>query len=168
LGAVFIHTNRPAQGIAECERALTLDRNLGMAHGYIGFAKSFMGRGEETEAHIQEALRLSPRDAYANVWLFWLAEAKLQLGADEEVITSLRRAIEVNRNFPFLHFYLAGALAQLGRVEDARAVAQIAHSLDPTFTINRFRAAMPSDNHRYLAGRDRIIEGMRKAGVAEA
>ena len=28
LGCVQIYTNRAAQGIAECERALALDRNL--------------------------------------------------------------------------------------------------------------------------------------------
>ncbi len=29
---------------------------------FIGAAKFFIGRGAETEAHILEALRLSPRD----------------------------------------------------------------------------------------------------------
>jgi tetratricopeptide (TPR) repeat protein len=32
-------TNRAAQAITECERALTLDRNLASAHAEIGFAK---------------------------------------------------------------------------------------------------------------------------------
>ena len=31
----------------------------------FGIAKHLLGRSEETEAHIQEALRLSPRDAVA-------------------------------------------------------------------------------------------------------
>jgi tetratricopeptide (TPR) repeat protein len=65
LGYVQIQTNRALQGIAECERALALDRNLAGAHAMIGFAKSLIGRGEETEAHVQEALRLSPRDTFA-------------------------------------------------------------------------------------------------------
>ena len=65
LGHVQIFTNRAAQGIAECEQALALDRNLANAHAYIGRAKYLLGRGEETEAHVQEALRLSPRDTEA-------------------------------------------------------------------------------------------------------
>ena len=48
-----------AAGIAECEHALQLDRNLADAHFLIGVAKVFIGRAEETEAHIAEALRLS-------------------------------------------------------------------------------------------------------------
>jgi TolB-like protein/class 3 adenylate cyclase len=65
LGAVQMFTNRAAQGIGECERALALDHNLADAHGCIGMAKYFVGRAAETEAHILEALRLSPRDIYA-------------------------------------------------------------------------------------------------------
>ena len=65
LGGIQISTNRAAQGILECERALALDRNLASAHSFIGIAKYFIGRGEETEAHINEALRLSPRDPRA-------------------------------------------------------------------------------------------------------
>ena len=38
---------------------MALDHNLANAHGLIGLAKYFLGRGEETEAHIHEALRLS-------------------------------------------------------------------------------------------------------------
>lgn len=71
LGFVQISTNRAAQGIAECEQALSLDRNLAGAHGWIGIAKVYTGRAEETEAHIQEALRLSPRSRSFSVGAFY-------------------------------------------------------------------------------------------------
>ena len=50
LGYVDIHTKRAAQGIAECEHALALDRNLATGHALIGVGKTFIGRAEETEA----------------------------------------------------------------------------------------------------------------------
>jgi hypothetical protein len=87
-------------GIAECERALVLDRNLAYAHGGIGMAKYFIGRGVETEAHVREALRLSPRDIYTYVWMCFAGIAKLWLGADAEAVAWLRRSVEANRNFP--------------------------------------------------------------------
>src|SRR5277367_5553314 len=49
LGNVYIFTKRAVQGIAECERALALDRNLAQAHALIGQGKIFIGRAEETE-----------------------------------------------------------------------------------------------------------------------
>ena len=80
MGCVQIFTNRGARGIAECERALTLDRNLAIAHGFIGIAKHFIGRSEETEAHVHEAIRLSPRDTLAYLWLGAPGYAKISSG----------------------------------------------------------------------------------------
>ena len=38
--------------------ALSLDRNSAVAHGLIGGAKYFIGRGDETEAHTHERYAL--------------------------------------------------------------------------------------------------------------
>jgi TolB-like protein/Tfp pilus assembly protein PilF len=167
LGYVQIVANRASQGIAECERALALDRNLSEAHAVTGLAKVFIGRAEETESHVQEALRFSPRDTYAYAWMMYVGLAKLYLGSDEEAVARLRRAIEINRNYPLSHFVLAAALANLGRLEEARAATQAGLALDHTFTVRRFRAGAASDNATYLAQRERIYQGMRKAGVPE-
>jgi tetratricopeptide (TPR) repeat protein len=93
LGAVYIWTNRAAKGITKCEHALTLDRNLATAHHLIGTAKNFTGRAEETESHVLEALRLSPRDTDAYFWLSGAGLAKLYLGRDEEAAVWLLRSI---------------------------------------------------------------------------
>ena len=167
LGYVQIFTNRVTQGIAEAERALALDRNLANAHAFIGAGKTFAGRAEETEAHVQEALRLSPRDSLAYQWMASVAATKLNLGADAEAAQWARRAIEANRNFPLAHFWLAAALAQLGRLDEARQAVQPGLALAPGFTIARYRGGVQSDHPTYLAQRERIIEGMRKAGVPE-
>jgi tetratricopeptide (TPR) repeat protein len=106
LGYVHIYTARAAQGIAECEQALALDGNLAMAHAGIGMAKAFLGRGKETEAHVQQALRLSPRDIYAHRWMMFAGAAKLWQGDDGEAVAWLRRSTEANRNFPLAHFHL--------------------------------------------------------------
>ncbi len=167
FGAVLIWTNRAAQGIAECERALALDRNVALTHGLISCAKLFMGRGAETEAHINEALRLSPCDIYAFRWLLWVGSAKVQLNADAEAVTWFRRSLETNRNYPLAHFGLAAALALLGSLDHARTAAKAGQALDPSFTIRRFRDGASSDDPTYLAKRERIVEGMRMAGVPE-
>ena len=167
LGGVYIFTNRAAQGIAECEHALLLDRNLADAHSAIGLAKYFMGQSAETEGHILEAFRLSPRDLRANQWMHFVGIAKIQLGADAEAVAWLRRSIEANRNFPTSHFALAGALGLLGAVDEARTVAKAALALIPGYTIRRLRAHKFSDNPTYVAGRERFCEGLRLAGVPE-
>jgi TolB-like protein len=166
LGSAQVLTKRAAQGIRECERALALDRNLADAHGSIGCAKVFVGRAEETEAHIQEAFRLSPRDTGAFRWMHWAGFAKLHLGADAEAVAWLRRCLEANRNYPIAHFLLAAALALLGQLEEARDAVRAGLALHPTFTIRRTRGRM-SDDPTYVAGSKHIREGMRMAGVPE-
>jgi tetratricopeptide (TPR) repeat protein len=168
LGAAFNATMRAAQGIAECERALALDRNLGEAHAQIGIAKHLMGRGAETEAHVSEAFRLSPRDVFAHRWLTMIGIAKLGLNEDVEALSMFRRSVEANRNYPIAHFLLGVALALLGSVDQARAAAKAGLAINPSFTIRRFREGAQSDNPVYLAARERIYEGLRMAGVPEA
>ena len=167
MGRVRIQTNRARQGIAECERALALDRNLATAHANIGQGKLFLGRAEETEGHILEALRLSPRDPIAYSWMALVGGAKLHLGKYEESVAWLHRSIQNNRNASIAHFFLAVGLAQLSRIEEARAAIKTGLALNPKFTINRFRAGAESDNLTFLTQRERIYEGMRKAGVPE-
>jgi TolB-like protein/class 3 adenylate cyclase len=160
-------SNRNVQAMAEFERALALDRNLAYAHMMIGTLKTALGRAEEAEGHIGEALRLSPRDVNAHHWISSIGTAKLHLGKDEEAVMWFRRAIDANRNFAFTHFSLAAALAHLGRIDEARAAADAGLVVEPGFTITRLRAGARSDNPTYLAGRERTYEGMRKAGVPE-
>ena len=167
LAIVLISTNRIAQGIAECERVLALDRNLAEAHAQIGGAKYFTGRGAETEAHMKEALRVSPRDIFAFRWLMVLGFSKLQLAADAEAVSWLLRSIEANRNYPLTHFGLAAALALLGSLDQAQAAARAGLSLDPSFTIRRYRDGTSTDNPVFLAKRERVYQGMRMAGVPE-
>jgi TolB-like protein len=167
LGGVFINSNRGAEAIAECERALALDHNSAEAHALIGTAKHVMGRAAETEAHINEALRLSPRDIFAPRWFLAVGMAKLQLNADAEALCWFRRSIEANRNYPATHFALAATLALLGSLDEARAAAKAGLVLLPSFTIRRYRNFAPSDSPTFLAMRERLYHSMRMAGVPE-
>jgi TolB-like protein/class 3 adenylate cyclase len=165
LGSVHMNSNRAAQGMAESEHALALDRNLVSAYAAVGVAKMRLGRAEEVEGHILEALRLSPLDSFSFIWMAMVGGAKCYLERYEEAVAWLRRSIEANRNYPLAHFYLAAALAYLGRLDEARAAAQAGLAIDPSFAISR--AVAMSDNPTYLAQRERAHNGMRMAGLPE-
>ena len=168
FGLVLVFTNRALRGIAEYERALALDPNLAGVHGQIGNAKIALGRPEETEGHVLEALRLSPRDTAAHGWAQFVGSAKLTLGANEEAIAWFRRSIEINGGYAVTRFLLGAALAELGRLEEARTEARVGLAINPQFTIRRYRAGLASfDNPALLKRREQIIEGMRKAGIPE-
>jgi tetratricopeptide (TPR) repeat protein len=167
LGFVRMYGKRAAQAIAEFECALAIDRNCAPAHGFFGFAKFLLGRGEETEAHVLEALRISPRDSNAWVWILYVGLAKFYQGRDEEALERFTRSKELNADSPVTRFCLAATLAHLDRLEDAREAARACLELNPSFTIARFRSQTNSDHPVYLAGRERMYEGLRKAGIPE-
>jgi tetratricopeptide (TPR) repeat protein len=83
-------------------------------------------------------------DINAFRWMLVVGLAKQQVGADAEAVAWLRLSIDANRNIPFTHFSLAAALAQMGRLEEARAAAQAGFDLDPAFTIRRSSAIHPA------------------------
>jgi TolB-like protein/Tfp pilus assembly protein PilF len=170
LGALYMFSNRASQAVAEFEHALTLDRNLAFAHSLIGTAKIYLGHAEETEAHVQKALRISPRDSNAYHWTSHAGRAKFYLGCDEEAVAWYRRSIEANPNFSVVRFLLAGALAQLGRLDEAQAAARAGLALDPNFTIRGYRAVLTglSAHPTAVAQSERLCDGMRKAGVPES
>ena len=167
LGRALVQNKRGVEGVAECERALALNPNLASAHALIGLAKLFDGHPEETESHEREALRVSPHDSEAGVWVAYIALAKLYLGDYEGALSLYRRAKELNPNYATGRFIMAAVLVELGRLDEARAEVQAGLALNPGFNIRRFRAGVQSDNPAYLKRRERIIEDMRKAGVPE-
>ena len=167
MSIVLGFTNRAAQGVAECERASALDRNLPGAHALLGQNKLLMGRAEETEAHVREALRLSPHDPWVYIWLLAGGYAACLLGRDEEAATWFRRSIEANRNYALCRFVYAAALANIGQIQEARSQVAAGLALDPHFTIANFQSAVWSDNPVYLEQCGRVIEDLRRTGIPE-
>ena len=135
----------------------------------MGLGKIYIGRAEDTEAHVAEALRLSTRDTMAYIWMFHVGLAENHLGHWEQAAAWFRRAIETNRNHPHSRFALAAALAQLGRLDEAHSAVRAGLALNPIFALSRVRTAWTarSDDPTYLAQLELVFEGMRKAGVPE-
>ena len=106
----------------------------------------------------------------AYIWMYFAGLAKLHLGKYEQAIAWFCRAIEANRNYPAANFNLAAALAQLGRLDEARSAVSAGLALNPAFTVSRAGAALTarSDNPTYLDQLAPIFEGMRKAGIPES
>jgi tetratricopeptide (TPR) repeat protein len=148
---------------------LELDRNLANAHALIGYGKLFVGDMEETESHIAEALRLSPRDPAAFAWMSYAGMSKNIPGSYEQAVAWFRRSIEANGNFPHAHFHLASALAHLGRLDAARSAVKSGLAFNPIYTISRDRAVWigVSDNPTFLAGLELLFDGLRKAGAPD-
>jgi len=158
MAAVFISTRRAERGVFECERALGLNPSLASAHAMLGLAKYLVGQGEETESHVEEALRLSPLDGFAYLWMLFAGVAKMQADEYEKAVEWLRRSIDTNPNSPWAHFHLGVALHLMGKATEARAETQTGLELDPLFTTERYdlsRSAMTHGMWLFVSGQYR-------------
>jgi TolB-like protein/Tfp pilus assembly protein PilF len=166
-GTVLFAMRVPDQALREFDFAISLDRNFAKAHVYTGLMNIYLGRAEETEAHVARAIRLSPRDPFLSQWHFIGGLADLYLGKNIRAVNDLRQSVQLNPNWHISHFVLAGALALAGLRAEAMATCAVARHLHPTFTVGKFRAEAIGDNPIYLAQRERLCEGLRIAGVPD-
>jgi len=166
-GTVLYAMGMPDRALREFELALAIDRNLAMAHAYSGLMKFYLGRASETECHVAEAMRLSPRDPLLFHWHYLIGIADFYLGRLVRALSALRKSVEINANWALSQFVLAAVLAQAGLLAEAAETCEAARRLAPNFTVAKFRAQVVSTNAIYLAQRERLYEGMLKAGVPE-
>ena len=156
-----------ASAIAEASTAIADDPNNADAHAVGGFWKLFIGRGEEGFAGIETAIRLSPHDPFLPNWQYWICHIHTHLGQWEEAIEWCSKAVAGGGPDVYYLVDLAAANAWAGHDKEAKdAAAQLLKVL-PSFTVQGWAAIKWTDDPTYNAQYQRIIEGLRKAGVPE-
>jgi adenylate cyclase len=152
--------------IGEYEAAIAINPSLAPAYAQLGHAKIRAGRAEEAFVPLQTAIHLSPRDPLLNIWYFIVCHAYTHLGRDDAAIEWCRRSVAIG---PFWISYvdLASAYAWTGRKDEAQAAVAELLKLMPNYTVDRWAHEGWSSNPVFLAQYQRIIEGLRKAGLPE-
>jgi hypothetical protein len=126
------------------------------------------GRTDEVQAEIDLALPLGianrdwPRVSRAYVLA---AEAALMRGEDDRAYEFARKALATRPSADLPHALMAAIDALAGRKELAATEMATFRELWPEATIARFDGFNPSDNPTYLAQRERLHDGLRRAGL---
>lgn len=163
---VEILTKRAPQGIAECERALELDRNLATAPMPLSDLAKF-----SSVAPKRQIVGLAPRpERYQCPYMEEFCRPCED--ASRQVMTAQSRGFdERSKSAEIIWSHtlnLAAARAQLGRLDEARSSAKAGLAVNPTFTVSRTHSAWTamSDDTTYLAQVERrLLGGQRKAGL---
>jgi len=165
------------EAIAEHERSLALDPAdadvvAGLADDYL-----LLGQFEKSLDFRDRTIRLSPLDPALFIWYSGKSSAYFGLKQYDQAIDWARRAIAINPNFiPGAHANLVAALALSGREGEAREALQRYLALPSSGqlrTIAAWKAYVNSkvdEQHRdprILESNDRLVEGLRKAGMPE-
>lgn len=156
--------------LASLERALAIDACHPLPHAYIGYLHLLAGRLDAMEAPIRRAIGLSPRDRAIGLWHHWLGLLAFWRRRYEEAVAHFMRATDLAPRLGFALAFLASALALSGRMAEAREALAALAALPGgnRLTIARFRQEAFSDHPVYLEGRERLYEGLRRIGLAEA
>jgi len=150
--------------LAEAERAVALSPNLALGHFRKGAALIFMGRLEQGLADLQTSLRLEPLGSYLATRLAYQAVGYYFSRAYDEAAEAAKHTIRLFPEFPLPYRWLAAALGQLGRTEEAQAALDKAIATAPgsfdLYVRRRVPWFRPEDHAR-------MLEGLRKAGWRE-
>jgi adenylate cyclase len=163
-------SNRFDAALATYDRAIALDHNHAAA--YVGRARNLnvIGRAAEALAPVERAIRLSPRDPELYVWYFVLCHANTHLARDAQAIDWCLKSIATGKTFWFAYVDLASAYAWRGQQAEAAAAVAELLKLRPGLTVQTMvqEGSETSDNPAFRKEFQRIVEGVRKAGLPES
>jgi adenylate cyclase len=152
---------------AEAETAIAEDRNYADAYAAAGFFQLFLGHSEKGFASVEKALRLSPRDPGVPFWLFFMCHLHSHLAQWEQAIEWCNKSTagDPTNFFPLVD--LTAANAWLGHDKEAREAAAQLQKVYPGFTVQTWAGHHLSDDPTFDAQFQRVLEGLRKAGLPE-
>jgi len=164
LGYALLARGDHEGSLAEVEEALAISPNLARAHGAFGTALILSGRLKEGLAALERYTRLDPRDPGFAPGSHHTAMGLYLSGEYEAAIQAAKRAIRTYPGLPNAYRWLAAALGQAGRLDEARDALEQAISLSPAafdiFVRRRVPWILP-EHHSHM------LEGLRKAGWSE-
>ncbi|WP_046868576.1 adenylate/guanylate cyclase domain-containing protein [Microvirga massiliensis] len=153
----------------EFRMAIALDRNLARSYRALGQMRTYVGHPEEAAPYLLQAMRLSPRDHSLGVMQFHMGYLNLVLGNDDAALEWLPRARSTNPEYSYIHLTLAAEYGLRGDPAAAQAALAEAIKRNPRYrSIAGAKAVMATyNNPLYVAQRERVYEGLRRAGLPD-
>ena len=134
---------------------------LASAHGALGVALAYSARPREGLAALETCIRLDPRQPNLSGRLSQAATAFYFCSEYAAAVEAAKRAIQSFPDRSVNYRWLAAALGQLGRSEEAKEALERAIGVEPgSFDMSvRHRAPwLRPEDHAHM------LEGLRKAG----
>jgi len=160
LGALYVWSGRYDEGIAEAERGVELDPNSGQANINLAVVLRWAGKPKEAIPVIQKALRLEPipPDNYVQQ----LALVYFQAGDCKEALAACDKGLKRDPDHLVSRVIMAAVYGSCGREQAARKEATEVLRINPKFTAESYMRNIPYKNP---SDRDRVVQGLRKAGL---
>ena len=147
--------------LAIVEHALTINPNCASAHLRRGTSLIFSGRTAEGREAMGVFARLSPRDTSTAISRSQVAISHYIEHVYERCVEVAQRQLRTHPGYTLTFRWLAAALGQIGRIEEANEALKKAMALSPNefdvYVRNRVPWMRPEDY-------EHMLDGLRKAG----
>jgi len=164
LGRVLLLRGEYEGGRAEVERALAISPNLASAHGILGGTMIFSGSPKEGLVALERGIRLDPRDPRSGISVNQVVLAHYYAREYETAIQAAKRVIRSYPDHPLVYRWLAAALGQTGRIDEARAALAKAIAIAPASFDLYVRHRAPWHRPEDYA---HMLDGLCKAGWSQ-
>ena len=130
------------------EKAVELAPSDSQVLAFLGNVLIDSGRLREGIQKMQRAIRLCP---FPPAWYLTVLGAGFHLNGDNEAaISALEQAAEREPDSVLSRLWLASALAEMGRLDDARAVSKTGIDIEPAFDVMSWANSFSSKSHMRL------------------
>lgn len=165
MGAILAYRGRFEEALGFLERQTALNPNLAIAQQWTGIVHILMGNARLALRPLEMCIEISPRDPRLSTFIRNLALAHLHLERDAEALIHAERSVTVPRPWARSYETLAMAYAANGLIEEATAAVAVLLRHWPGYSVAAHRAEMMSHRPVFVTQRERLLEGLRCAGL---
>jgi adenylate cyclase len=155
------HLGDYAVGFEHIERALSINPSCALAHHFQGWLRIFTGRAAEGRHSILQGIRLDPQRASNAFVRSHIVMSYYIEGDYETAVAEATRLIADRHDHPYAYRWLAAALGQLGRSDEARSALKKAIEIAPEVFRLFVEQRVPWMGQAVY---DHMLDGLRKAG----
>jgi adenylate cyclase len=163
LGISYWGVDGLKESIAALQRAVELNPNCSLAYGSLGTAMSLAGRIDEAIVCSEIAIRSNPRDPSIFFRFTVLSLAHYLAERFDTAIEWADKSVQRMPTWYFGHFVLAASHVRLGKMAEARTIANHCCAVIPDISIGQL-SRMPIENNSDM---DQFKECLLKAGIPE-
>jgi adenylate cyclase len=164
LGFMLLWQGDHEAALAECEAALALSPDLANVHGLLGSVLNWSNQPEKGRVALERSIRLDPRNPNLATRFNAVTVSFYLSGEYDAAIEAAKRTIRSYPDREHDYRWLAAALGQVGRIEEAKEALEKAIAIAPA-SFDRFvRTRVPwhrQEDHAHM------LDGLRKAGWRE-
>ncbi len=162
LGNVCLFKKQHEEAVAAARQWVKIEPGNADVYANLAGALHFSGEHDQVIPLIEKAMLLNP--FYPFYYMLYRGLALLAMERYEEALEALKRSAAHNPEAFPAHLYLAACFGLLGKDASAREAMAEVYRINPDFSTAWMQTFL---SYKRAADLDRLVEGLRKAGLPE-